>query len=125
MSTLICGLSNAGKTTYSQRFDNVIHYDYVSGTTRQRHAYIVAEASKREVCVDGVYSESFRRAELAQAMTGRKICIWLNTPLEVCRSRSNFRGTRKFEPPTLSEGWDEIIIIDQYGEETHVKGSCN
>lgn len=111
MSILICGLSNAGKTTYSRKFDNVIHYDEVGGTTRQRHEAIVNMAKKQEVCVEGVYSEAFRRAELAQAIKGRKVCIWLNTPLDVCMSRPDFKGTRKFEPPTLAEGWNEIIII--------------
>ena len=111
MGVLICGLSNAGKTTYSKRFDDVIHYDNVGGTTRQRLEYIVNEAAKREVCVEGVYNEAFRRAELANAMQGRKVCIWLDTPIDVCRQRPNFRGTRIFEPPTLDEGWDEIIII--------------
>ena len=111
MSVLICGLSNAGKTTYSRNFDNVIHYDNVSGTTRQKHEYIVTEARKGEVCVEGVYNEPFRRKELAEAMTGRKVCIWLDTPLDVCRQRPNFSGTRIFEPPTLDEGWDEIIIV--------------
>ena len=111
MSTLICGLSNSGKTTYSQQYANVIHYDEVGGTTRQRHEYIVSEASKREVCVDGVYDEAFRREELARAMIGRKVCIWLDTPLDICKSRPDFRGGHKFEPPTLDEGWDEIIIV--------------
>ena len=28
---LICGIPNAGKTTYSQRYSDVIHFDEVRG----------------------------------------------------------------------------------------------
>ena len=111
MSILICGLSNAGKTTLSQCFNHVIHYDEIPGTTRQKHAYIVEQARQGPIVVEGVYSERFRRVELAQAMTGKKLCVWLDTPVDICKSRENFRGSAMFEPVTKEEGWDEIIII--------------
>lgn len=111
MSILICGLSNAGKTTYSQHFKNVIHYDEVPGTTRQKHEFILEQSRHGEICVEGVYGERFRRAELASAMKGKKICIWLDTPVDVCKSRENFRGSTMFEPVTKDEGWDEVITL--------------
>ena len=112
---LICGIPNAGKTTYSAQIKNVVHYDDLPLTTRQRYERIIELAQHGEVCIDGVYGERWRRVELLRACKGQKnVCIWVDTPVEVCMSRG--RETlvkmyaKHFEPPTLDEGWDEIII---------------
>lgn len=116
MLTLICGIPNAGKTTYSQRYNNVIHEDDI-----QKIDKICEMVSKEnDVCAEGVFINSWRRQKVASAYKGeRKICIWLDTPLEECISREDrSRSTvlvrncnSMFEPPTFDEGWDEIIII--------------
>lgn len=124
MLTLICGLPNAGKTTFSKRYDNVIHLDDVKpqgkAPTKVIHDLV---AEQGDVCVEGTYLVARQRRELAKAYNGeRKVCIWLDTPYEECiarenRGRSNalFRfGQQAFEPPTISEGWDEIIRITNY-----------
>ena len=124
MLTLICGLPNAGKTTFSKRYDNVIHLDDVrpqgKAPTKVIHDMV---AEQGDVCVEGTYLVARQRRELANAYKGEwKVCIWLDTPLEECIAREN-RGRSKslfhigheaFEPPTLSEGWDEIIRITNY-----------
>ena len=63
---------------------------------------------------------SNRKILVSESKT-KNTCIWLDTPLEICLDRE--RNGRKrsdhlviwandeFEPPTLDEGWDEIIII--------------
>lgn len=127
MITLICGLPNAGKTTYSSRYDSVIHFDAIPHTnTMEQFAKCNEMASKAsgDVCVEGVYNSVKRRKELLKACIhhDRKVCIWLDTPLEECLSRErSYRKRplditrshhRTFEPPTLSEGWDEIIRIE-------------
>lgn len=123
MLTLICGIPNAGKTTFSQRFNNVIHFDDVQKT------FVVCEmvSNEDDVCVEGAFLDSRRRRKIAEAYKGKKVCIWLNTPLDECIAREN-RGRQKglfricadgFEPPTYAEGWDEIIVI-RGDEEEHI-----
>ena len=120
--TLICGIPNAGKTTYSQRFENVVHMDEVAtkGHPMSRICEIISE-SEENVCVEGVFTTIHSRKQLADACPAewKKTCIWLDTPLEECIRREN-RGRREglmrnchacMQPPTYSEGWDEIIVI--------------
>lgn len=122
---LICGIPNSGKTTLSAKYPKCLHYDEIKLTTPKRYAYICGRArSEDDLAVEGVYDERWRREELVKACheSGHKAtCIWLDTPLEVCLEREcNFRRrheslvlihARNFEPPTLDEGWDEIIRI--------------
>lgn len=124
MLTLICGLPNAGKTTYSQQFEKVIHADDV-----KRHRTLCEMISKMDdVTVEGLYIVSHMRKELLKAYKGeKKVCIFLNTPLEECLRREDRHRSLMLikncamvlEPPTVSEGWDEVIIIG--GED----GECN
>ena len=124
--TLICGIPNAGKSTYSAGYEEVIHYDSLNLTTADRHAHIIDRAVENDgICVDGVYGERWRRVELVKACKERGIectCIWLDTPLDVCVMRED-RGRHislmrcyadTFEPPTMDEGWDTIIVIKGY-----------
>ena len=117
---IICGLPNAGKTTYSKKYDNVIHTD----SFFNRHYAIEEEVKKRienneEVCIEGLCHTAKFRKRLVELCSDNepKICIWLNTPVEECLRRKGMHNhaikvyKRVFEPPTLEEGWDEIIII--------------
>ena len=111
MLTLICGLPRAGKTTYSKRYDDVIHLD-TSGAYRG----VIRKVKRRtgDVIVEGVYRLERERVSLIRAYeTNRYKCIWLDTPDEVRRLRKGWDKycDKTFEPPTYSEGWDEIIII--------------
>lgn len=117
MLTLICGLPRAGKTTYSAQFEDVIHLD-----TSGAYNGVIRKLQHREgdAIVEGVYHTQSQRERLIKAYRGNGFkCIWLNTPLVVRKTR---KGWDKFcdfhfEPPTYSEGWDEIIIIgENYGE---------
>lgn len=69
------------------------------------------------VVVEGIYHKPEARKEVCEAYKGegKKVCIWLNTPLEVRSQRQGFCPFDKtrFEPPTEAEGWDEIIVIKQ------------
>ena len=115
MLILICGLTRAGKTTYSKQYDEelVIHLD------NTKNFYQGVEKAVKEktgdIVVDGVFSKKFRRLRLLDAYQGDgpKKCIWLDTPDEVRMSRSGFIKycDNRFDPPTLDEGWDEIEVI--------------
>lgn len=110
MLTLICGMPRAGKTTYSKRYENVIHFD---GLWHVKVLELVAQSSD-DVVVEGLYFHANDRIRLLNAYRGEgKKCIWLDTPLEVRKTRPMWRQWADpiFEPPTINEGWDEIMII--------------
>ena len=110
MITLICGLPRAGKTTYSERFRDVLHLDSYGYNGVMRR---VAKTDG-DVVVDGVYQNATYRKKLIEAYKGAgRRCIYIDTPLEVRRTRPGFDKfcDFPFEPPTYAEGWDEIIVI--------------
>lgn len=124
MLTLICGLPNAGKTTYASRYENIIHFDDIPhfGVSEQfANCNKMASEVDGDVVVEGVYNSVKRRKQLLEACShqDRKVCIWLDTSLEECLEREkSYRKRplglvhahhRSFEPPTLDEGWDEVI----------------
>lgn len=111
MLTLICGHSRAGKTTYSQRFDNVIHLDDTHSTrkVREKVGRVVGD-----VVVEGIYYNPIDRVALLEAYRGEGTrCICLDTPREVREQRMGhaIRHDYPFRIPAYSEGWDEIIVI--------------
>lgn len=124
MLVLICGLPNAGKTTYSLQYDNVVHVDEVVAQKRSLTDTLldmIREADKESVdlCIEGVFPMANIRKMFRKEYSGKAKCIWLDTPYEECIKREN-RGRAQlliencqkiFEPPTYDEGWDEIIII--------------
>ena len=123
MLTLVCGIPNSGKTTFSERWSrNPVHIDELDGRNRLKTALDMVSQAEGDICVEGVYLHHRQRRELASAYEGAKLCIWLDTPLETCIEREDRgRGTlitrncaALFEPPTLDEGWDEIVRIASY-----------
>lgn len=119
---LITGIPNAGKTTYSSQFENVIHFDGVRGRDR-RDKIVSAVEQDNSICVEGVYAKARERKRLVEASKAKNTCIWLNMPLDMCVYRENTGRQRSehlvqvvyedFEPPTYDEGWDEIIEIKE------------
>lgn len=110
MLTAIIGYPNAGKTTYSQQFANVLHFDDYLG--RYADGYAIA-STMQDVVIEGLFQRRKTRMELLNALSHQspRICVWIDTPKEVCKARPNFKGSTYMEPPTLEEGWDEIIIV--------------
>ena len=112
MFTLICGVPNAGKTTFSSHYENVIHMDdFIAkkrGLAHEEICEVIAHSD--DICVEGVFVSSRVRRRLCNAYNGKKVCIWLNPSVEECIAREERgRGTgvirscsEAFEPPTLS-----------------------
>lgn len=118
--TLIIGLPNAGKTTFSERYADVIHYDDLRNLKQDERTPIYAAAD----VIEGIYNSAESRKRILSAWRDRKerrVVIWLDTPVLVCLERERRHRMRpdslvlyhakSFEPPTLDEGWDEIQII--------------
>lgn len=113
--TLICGRPRAGKTTYSKQYADVLHLDSF-GHIPGNYANLLEHLPQSDVVVEGIYGTPEQRTELAGRFDGRKVCIWLDTPLETIRGRYPTYAKLHsfpypFEPPTLDEGWDVIIRV--------------
>ena len=115
---LICGKTRAGKTTYSQRYEKVIHLDDYGGEFCYQGVLKVVADRHDDIVVEGIYNTAERRMALLNAYKGQgeRVCIWLDTPLEIIKSRIHSRWRERclsmpFEPPTYDEGWDEIVVI--------------
>lgn len=127
MVTLICGIPNSGKSTYGINYDSVIHFDDIPHKNPSEQFATcnqLVSKSRESICVEGLYNNRRRRTEFIEAVKHKqeqKVCIWLDTPVEVCLEREhNYRHrpdsivlhhAKIFEPPTYSEGWDEIWIV--------------
>lgn len=115
---LICGIARAGKTTYAQRFGNVIHLDDYP-QPRFTNCNKAISKMKGEIIVEGVYVTKKSRMNLLKSVKtkDKRTCIWIDTSLDVALKRGGRKkkAIRKiaetFEPPTLDEGWDEIVIV--------------
>ena len=92
---------------------------------RQIFEQIVSQA-KGDIWAEGVCNSKMSRGMFLKAVAHKeekKVCVWVNTPLEICLERErNYRKrplemvaqhAKRFEPPTLDEGWDEIIVIGE------------
>lgn len=123
MILLICGVGRAGKTTYSEAFKDVIHFDLM-GRMDERYRNINEIVSHKDnAIVEGIYNRKEFRIGLLNAYKGKdRKCVWINTPKPIVLERLAKDGifaTQEhfyFEPPTYSEGWDEIIVTgEQHG----------
>lgn len=119
MMTLIMGQPNAGKTTYSKRFENVIHLDDLPSPRFTNCQKIVTDGNV-DIVVEGIYNTVERRKRLLGASQhhDRKVCIWLDTSDEERIRRGVRLPTQNLEPPSLDEGWDEIIRIGDIYEQS-------
>lgn len=116
MLTMICGLPNAGKTTYSARYDDALHQDDI-GTISN-----VVEAIKQirgDAIIEGYFGTIEDRRKVLSAYNGKSRCVFLDISVEESIKRENRNrhpkilrnASRFFEPPTIAEGWDEIIVM--------------
>lgn len=120
---LIIGHPNSGKTTYSQQYGNVLHLDNFP-PSKFLNCNEAVRKTDGNVVVEGIYNLRCRRKLLLEQVKDKdckNICIWIDTPLEVCLERERNDRQRPeqmerhsydvFQPPTYDEGWDEIIVV--------------
>ena len=123
MLTLICGLPNAGKTTYSKRYDNALHQDDIG--TIDRIIKAVGQTDG-DVFIEGYFGRKDQRSRVRSSYKGFARCIFIDISVEESirredRNRNEHilrNAARFFEPPTYDEGWDEIIIIEDNNDES-------
>lgn len=122
MLTMICGLPNAGKTTYSKRFDNTLHQDDIGRINR----IVEMIGHKDNVVIEGYFGRRHERDRVREAHKGYTKCIFLDISVDESIKREDRNrhpqilrnAARFFEPPTYDEGWDEIIIMEDNNDES-------
>lgn len=116
MLTLICGIPNAGKTTFSKQYGNALHQDNIGTEDRVLDAVRQIDG---DAVIEGYFGTKYIRRKILNVYDGNAKCIFLDISVDESIQREN-RGRherilrsafRRFEPPTVDEGWDEIIII--------------
>lgn len=115
---LVMGIPGAGKTTYSAQYDEVIHADEY-GSKRKDELYEAVKKAGEDVCVEGLFLKRDDRIALLKACRKKehKKCAFLDTPVDICvkrEGRHTFLApllSRKLEPPTEDEGWNEIEVL--------------
>ena len=86
----------------------------------------------QDVILDGTNLQPFVRMkyiELAKSLNHRIVCVWISTPMHICIQRNNESPEGKklptnvltfkeseFTPPCDTEGFDQIIKIDEKGQ---------
>lgn len=129
MITLICGLPNAGKTTYSKQFDNALHQDDIGAI--KRIVNIIEPMD--DVIIEGYFGRRNERERVRKAHNGYAKCIYIDISADESIKREDRNRHPQilrnaawfFEPPTLDEGWDEIIIIRGEHEQRYYRQTEN
>lgn len=116
---LITGLPNAGKTTFSARFENAYH-----GDDLRRQGINLWDIIKEDgVVLEGIYNRADLRQKMLRTASRPCVCYWLDITVQEAIRRET-RGRKPwffemhnndFQPPTMDEGWDEIIRITAEG----------
>ena len=111
---LIMGQSGAGKTTFSEQFDNVRHLD---DYPFPRFINCNQAASPHDV-IEGIYNLRCRRIKLLETVHAPfNICIWIKTPDHICEERNTklnrLNRLGPLEPPSYDEGWDLILEVQK------------
>lgn len=138
--TIMCGIPNSGKTMKSRELSDktgavlIRLDDYTHLYMKGYKPYQVVELaindirsnleSGHDVIYDAVNETTVGRQQILEAVstTGADIvCVYMATPASVCISRDSSGWSAHyaeiFEPPTESEGFDELIVCsDGVGE---------
>ena len=132
---LLVGLPASGKSTfYRERFEGphaLVSKDLMTRSAdkprRQRRQIEAAFGEGRSVVLDNTNASRAERAEpiaLARTRGVRVVAYWLRETVADCRERNAHRegaarvppvalyaAAKRFEPPSLEEGFDEIHVV--------------
>ena len=127
---VLCGAPGSGKTTVSKQLQkqrDTIRYSF-DEMHCFRHIELIPHIKQslengNNVVVDSTYAIKMVRTDLLEAIKDincKRILVFMNTPLDECIRRNAQRKNplpqyivegiyKTIQPPTLDEGWDEIL----------------
>lgn len=129
---LFCGAPASGKSTLSKQIAEQHNAERISFDERHymRHNQMIqpiveALMNEKNVVADSVFTYVKQRKMILDAVKDiscRKVLVYMTTPLDECLRRNANRKNhlpdfvvesffQTIEPPTLDEGWDEIIYV--------------
>lgn len=127
---LFCGAPASGKSTLSKQMAEQCNAERISFDERHymRHNEMIppileALEDGKNVVADSLFAYVKQRKMILEALKDvscRKILVCMTTPLDECLRRNANRKNhlpdfvvesffQSIEPPTLEEGWDEIL----------------
>ena len=141
MLIVLCGIPGSGKTTLSEELAkkynaNIYHFDEYPGAHHpqkadQAHRQMWSDIAQdlkngNNVVCDDLHTKKIWRSNILNSLKDKeckKILVVLDTKLDECLKRNSNRKHklpdfilhdlfRKYEHPSLDEGWDEIIRGD-------------
>ena len=80
----------------------------------QHHQYQLKKCynvKEDKACVEGLFLNSSMRERVIKDRTDFKLCIYLDTNMDILKERRFFYNGMTCSAPTLDEGWDKIIIV--------------
>ena len=131
---ILCGAPGSGKTTIAKRIEK--EYGMVRYSMDELHllehseliCFVVTSLQQeQDTVVDALYTKLEWRKTILEAIKNfkcTKTLIYVDTPLDECIRRNKCRRNslpdfviervyNSIEPPTLDEGWDEIIYVSE------------
>lgn len=130
---IFCGASGSGKSTLSKKLAKESNLARFSMDELKffLHSDLLPLVSKslengESILVDALYTKlKWRKAilEATEKFQCKRTLVYVDTPLNECVRRNRGRENilpdfviediyNSIEPPTLDEGWDEIIVIN-------------
>lgn len=130
---VMCGIPASGKSTFSKQFaesNELVRFSYDEmrcfDLSDLMHPTINALKEGQNVIIDNVNNRIAGRKKILNYVAGipcKKILIFMDTSLEECVKKNSLRKyplpehfingmQHAMQLPTLDEGWDEIIYIE-------------
>jgi predicted kinase len=133
---MMVGLPASGKSTHSKWFEGMhakfVSRDLCKGNKAKARKQLeeLLEEGETIVVDDTNYNKEIRAEVIGLAKRYNPInitAVYMNVPKEICLERNKTRANKvpaiaihslakKFEPPTLDEGFTDILIFDQNGK---------
>lgn len=140
---ILCGIPASGKSTFAKELSECCNaklycYDDLPNAHNPRQKDLIHAKmwtaivddlhNGFNVVCDDLHTKKQWRLNILNAISEvdcKKILVVMNTPLEICLYRNTNRQARlpdivlydlydKYEPPDISEGWDEIKVVNNY-----------
>lgn len=136
---IMVGLPGSSKSTYQWEYYKDTHLrinlDQLTTRSREWAIFTTAVAYDTNIVIDNTNINKEKRAKYINYVKDKGYtikCVWLTTPVSICKDRNASRDrvvpesaidsfANSFEEPSLDEGFDEILCINNDGTTRKIK----